>query len=88
MNTEDAINHLKSLGYKIEAPKAQKKEPNGCYRIGCAGEKGNQFFFMEAPKGEDEQIKNHYISRGYDVLTVEFNKDQFFFYENDNSRAD
>lgn len=79
MNTEDAIKHLKSLGYRIDPPRQPKKEPNGCYRIECVGEKGNQFFFMEGPNGEEEQVKNHYISRGYDVLLVEFNKDQFFF---------
>jgi hypothetical protein len=79
MNTEEAISHLKSLGYSITAPKKLKPIPNGCYRIECFGEKGNQFFFMEGESGEDAQIRQLYESKGYEVVEVTFDQDEFYF---------
>ena len=76
MSIDEAIQMLKQEGYRITAPKKEKKIPTGCYRVECrdAGP-----FFLEGEKGEEWQTKLHYEKMGYEVIEVTFAEDQYFF---------
>lgn len=79
MNTEDAILHLKKLGYTIKEPREPKRLPNGCWRIEYLLHGKREVRFIEGTADEEDGIRTVFEGLGREIVEIAFSKDQFFF---------
>ena len=79
MIEQEAVEFLKSKGYKVTPPKEPSPIPNGCFRVECSLCNLEKPFFVEGKKEEMEEIKLDFEQRGYIVTDIQFAEDRFYF---------